>query len=488
MNSSGANPKYRKLILYGIFVILFSGIIAFFDKVLAVGIIFVVFLALVTFLAIAKNKKYFKVLSLLFLIVLLTHFGAVLFVHYANFQPFGDSGGDFIEYDYNAKEVAKAIREGNFSLKGVVGLYDRPISTWSHYFPVLVGGIYAFTVPDMLIGQLFNAWLTALIVIVTYLTVIEIGGSNKGAFLVGLLVTFYPSLLFFGSLLLKDPLVVLLALTGLLLTIKLIKNFSWGKFIIFYLALAGLFHFRFYIGYAVAFTFIFCLLLFSNLALRKRLVYMIIIIPLLGFLPQICANQGYGGLKTFQDFLNPRVVTYYKEVVYAPSTSGPSTPEPSVPEPSTTKTQAPPGQNVGFSFAIKAGFDNPFTFLVNYFKSFLYTLFGPFPWQIKYKRHLFTLLETIPWYFLFFFIVKGAIRSFKRNKFIFPLIISSLIILGVLSLFISNFGIITRIRIPAFIALLCFIPFSLSEESLIYKIYGKIFSYWGGRIYRLKPR
>lgn len=183
-----------------------------------------------------------KPIYLLFFLALLIHSLAVLFIHYTNFQPFGDHGGDFIEYHQIAQEVASRVHQGDFSVAGL---------RTSHYYPIIVGYLYALTLPDELIGQLFNVWLASLIVLLAYLIVIEIGGSPKGAFLVGLLTAIYPSLLFYGSLLLKDALVVVLTLWRLLFLLKLLKDFSWGSFLFFYLLLAALTHFRFYLSYAL---------------------------------------------------------------------------------------------------------------------------------------------------------------------------------------------------------------------------------------------
>jgi len=122
----------------------------------------------------------------------------------------------------------------------------------------------------MFIGQLFGVWLAIISSVLTYFIVIEIGGSKKWAFLTGLIVAIYPSYLFFGSLLLKDTLVIPLLLAGLLLTLKLIKNFSWRNFVFFYIILGFVIHFRFYVGYALLFTFIPCWLLLGKLQLKKK--------------------------------------------------------------------------------------------------------------------------------------------------------------------------------------------------------------------------
>ena len=212
------------------------------DKTLAVGVIFIVFLACVAlfFLNKLKDKEATKFLSTLFLIVFLIHAAAVIFMYYAHFQPFSEGRGDFNEYHSVAKQVSERVHAGNFSLKEF-----SEFPNLVNYYPVIVGYVYTLTVPAMLMGQLLNAWIVALTSIVIYLIVKEIGRSAKKGFMVGLMIGFYPSLFFYGSLLLKDALIVLLITVALLLTIKAIKEFSWKSFLIFYITLIGVTHFRF---------------------------------------------------------------------------------------------------------------------------------------------------------------------------------------------------------------------------------------------------
>ena len=245
-----------------VFLLLVFGIY-FFDKSLANGIALIVFLTGATFFILFKSGIKDEKLYLLFIAVLLIRFGTVAFIHYADFQPFSGGYGDYVVYQKEAQQIAQAVGQGNFSLKGLsIGLY----------YPVIIGYIYALTMPEMFIGQLFGVWLAALSVLFVYLIILEIGGTRKWAFLIGLIAAIYPSYLFFGSLLLKDTLVIPLVLAGLLLTLKLIKNFFWRNFLIFYIVLGATIHFRFYIGYAVLFTFILCWLLLSKLQIRKKLI------------------------------------------------------------------------------------------------------------------------------------------------------------------------------------------------------------------------
>ena len=442
------NSKYLKYCFpIGISIIIL-GLITILDKGLAVGLLFIALLTGITFVIISKIKTETKTLYLLFLITLLIHLGVVLFIHYAHFQPFSGGVGDYMTYNKEAQEISQGLRQGTLSLREVI--FNSPVLQVTNYYPAVVGLIYRLTLPEVIIGELFNAWLVALSVLFVFLIVQEVTNSKKRAFLIGLIVNIYPSYVFYGSLLLKEALFICLTLAGLFLVLKLIKNFSWTNFLIFYIVLIVTTNLRFYISYVLIFTFIFCWLLISNLNLRKKVIYAIIIIPLLGFLPQI-SGHGYYGINLFKHFLTPQQITYYREVVYAP----PPVPTPEVPTP---EVPTPPPPGTASTITVKTGLSNPFSFLGNYLKSFIYVLLGPFPWQMKYSRHFLALIETIPWYFLLFFVIKGIIKSIRNYRIILPLILFSLGTLAILALFISNFGIITRIRIPSFVVLLCLIP------------------------------
>jgi len=446
-------------------LLILLGLVMIFDKALAIGLILLGFLfALVLFVLFKAGIKNKHLYSLL-LIVLIIHIGVVLFVYHTHFQPF--SGGDYKTYHEVAVEISQHLRQGDFHLQGID--YCEPVFYVHHYYSVVIGVIYALTLPEMLVGQLFSVWLVLLSVLATYLIVIEINGSKKSAFWVGLIVSFYPSYVFYGSLLFKDTLIVPLSLFGMLFCLKLVKNFSWKNFFIFYILLGFLIHFRFYIGYALLLVFVSSWFLLSNLKLKKRFVYGFVIIVLLGFLPQIFVNQGYYGIDSFKEYLNSESIDFYQEKAYSPTSGEDLTPEKkSLGFDSTWNREAT-------SFK-----ENPFQALWSYSKSFTYVLLGPFPWQIKFSKQLLILFETIPWYFLLFFIIKRTIKSIKsRDKIILPLVLFSFIVFVVMSIFFNNFGIITRIRIPAFITLLCLLPLEFKrikfyEKFINEKSYHKI--------------
>ena len=496
----------KKQIFYFIIVltILFY-LISFFDKASATGFLLLLFLTFATFFIIYKTGVKDRGIYMVFLMAILVHLGAVLFIYYSDFKPFG-GGADFQSYNKIATEIAHRFWQGNFSLDG---LYTE------HFFPVLIGILYMITLPSMIIGQIFTVWLAAISILLAYLIVIEIGGTKKIAFLASVIIIFYPSYLYFGSVLLKDTIVIPLALAGVLLMLKIAKNFSWIKFLLFFIVLTCLINLRFYIGYALMFTFIVSWPLLSRLVIKEKVICWLTIIFILGFSPQIVGN-GYYASDSFKKLLNPKSITYYREVVYnnlpsnpqpepsitpQPITSQPITPQPTNPlvvlpqpvivsQPSPLQ-QEPPQQEFnggGSNFELETGFNGGILkFLKNSFQSFFYSLLGPFPWQIKYSRQIVALGETIPWYLLIIISIYGSIRFIRKKgilyfskfyKFSLPLLMFSILALGALSLFINNYGIIARIRMPVFICLISmmFISFNDDIENYYKKIYEKIFN------------
>ncbi|MDO8530220.1 MAG: phospholipid carrier-dependent glycosyltransferase [bacterium] len=380
-------------------------LVAFFDKTLAVAILFFIFLFTVAFLIFDAMGVKSRLVFLIFIFAFAAHLLAVLFISYADFQPFGGGGGNYLGYHIQGQEVYNRLHSGNFSVKGIAT---------TNYYPVVVGYIYALTSPSMLMGQIFNAWLSAFTVVIAYLIMLQIGISRLAALLTAMIINIYPSFVFFGSLLLAEALITFLAIFGLFLAIKLIDRFSWRNFMIFYLMAGFLTYVRFIIGFSLLLTFIICWIFFSNMDIKKRMIYAIVIIILLGFLPQL-ASQGYYGFNLIEKYISPP----HAELMPVA---------------------------VATSFAI----------------AFFNNLLGPFAWQLTRSRQAFALLETLPWFFLFLLSVTGAAVSFKKTyQSIAPLILFSLIVLGMASFLLTNFGIITRFRIPAIISLVCLVPLSL---------------------------
>ncbi len=484
--------KIELLCRVGIILVVLLYAIHFFDEALAIGLFSLIILSSATIFLLYGFGVRDKNIYIVFLIGLLVHLGATLFLYWTGFKPFG-GGGDFTLYNNIAIQIAQRFSHRNFSL---AGLYTE------HFFPILIGVIYMVTFSDMIVGQLFTVWLAAISIVLAYVIVLQIGGTKKIAFGGSLMVSVYPSYLYFGSVLLKDTVVIPLVLAGMLLSIKMCKNFSWVKFLLFFVILTCLINLRFYVGYALMFALIGSSPLLSAYTIKKRIIYWLIIIFFIGFSPQM-VGDGYYGFNNFKKFLNPKQITYFREVIYANPPSKPSVPAVTIPKPSAPLPSvstplspiSPPESNNGngSTFVLETGFHGGITtFLKNYSQSFIYSLLGPLPWQFRNQRQIVGLAETIPWYVLIivsfygcarFIKKRGMVEFFKYYRMSFPLLLFSVFTLGALSLFINNYGIIARIRIPVFICFLSMMFVSFNND--IEKFYEKISHYWGRGIHRL---
>lgn len=477
---------------YSLVLLAVLSVIGLFDKGLAVGFLLLLFLLGLTFFVLFKFGVKDKEIFIVIFVFLIIHLAAMLFIHYVDFNPFG-GGADYEGYHKSAVEIASRFSRLNFSLQGIFA---------DHFFPVLIGILYMLTMPNMLVGQFFVLWLGLVSAFLLYFLVLEIGGNKKTALFAGIILTLYPSYLFFGSILLKDTVVIPLVLAGMIFFVKMLKEFFWIKFLIFFAILVSLIDLRFYMGYALMFSFITCWFFFSGIKLLKdRFAYGLVIILILGAAPQIVGN-GYYGSKDFKQFLIPETITFYREIAYKPRAPVSPAKSPQLENPSPVEQKIEknsPIQKTGgndSSFEVEVGLNKgPLVFFLNYTKSFIYSLIGPLPWQFKYNRQYISLIETIPWYILLALFFLKAIKFVKRQgfleflnhyRFAIPLLVFGLMALGALSLFINNYGIIVRIRIPMF---LCFLSAMLIIfNSKIEILYEKIYSYGRSWIYRQPSR
>ncbi|MBI2642071.1 MAG: hypothetical protein HYW96_00660 [Candidatus Wildermuthbacteria bacterium] len=443
-----------------------------------VALMVLAFLTLATVFFLLKFGVKRKEVYALFFIVLVVYLASATFIYATQFYPLGGGQGDQHFYHTAAVLISQDFWQGDFSLESIRhNLYLEYSPNW---YPVLIAAVYFITVPNVIVGAMVNVWFVALSALLLYALVVHLGASRKWAFLVGLSPILYPSYLYWGSILLRESLVVVLALASVLLMLKLQKRFSFASFFLFYCALGLLIYFRFYIGFAVLFVFVFSWFFLFYLEGKKKLVYGLFAIPLLGFLPQI-SGHGYYGSTEILHYVKPSTIVTYREFTPGtswhpdtrsePATQVPVTQAPKVPEslpasPAPVPSVVPPPEvrNPGSTFVLDVGVDNPVTFIKNYLTSFSFMALGPFPWHIRYARQLLVLVETIPWWVTVFFIVKGAIRSRSRWRDMLPIFLVSMGILAEIALILNTYGTYMRIRMPAFILLFTLLPFAFEKD------------------------
>lgn len=449
---------------------------SFIDEGFAVALSLLFVLSAATFWILKKAGIAERNAIILFVVAVFIHAVFASFVYFTDFQPFGGGGGGFNTAHIIAEKLSENFRAGEFSFNNVP-FYEMGEYPY-RYYALLIGIIYTIIFPSMIVGQFFNVWLASLAILLLYFIVREIGGSPRWALFVGLLGTIYPSFLFYSSLLLKDVLVVVLTLLSALLMLYILKRFSWKLFALFYIALVALTNFRFYVGFILLATFTISWFLLSRESTKKRFQYAIPIIFFLGFIPQMF-GMGYYGISNLLHYTDKSTLTYYQDVAYtgldvAPEDNKPSSPAAPIseePESSAPEEKRP----VGYSSTvdIRVRFNNPVALLTSFPEAFAFVAIGPFPYQFTEKRHYFVLLETIPWTILSIFILLGIIHAFRKRHRALSLAIFSIGLFLMLMVYISNFGITTRIRIPAFLLLTAFIPFGVIE-----------YQRWKPRIYK----
>lgn len=407
------------------------GLVIAANEGLGLHIVLLTCLYVVTCVLVRSYKFDRRNLHTLFSITILIHVGLVLVVHYSQFYPFGGARDDLF-YHRVAVLIAERFKEGNFSLAGI---------SMPHWYPVFLGSLYTITLPEILIGKATVIWLAGISAILIYLIVREIGGSKKWAFLIAFCGSnAYPSYLFYGSLLRKDTLVIPLALLGVLLIIKLIISFRWKIFFLFIITSGLLTTLRIYAGFALSLAFFLSwFLTFRKRRLGNTIACVIITVPIWGYMAQVL-DYGFLGIRTTRKLLDPEFIVHFRRTQYSIG---------------------------GSSAGIKADFSSPKAFIKYYFPSFINVLLGPLPWQIKETRHLYSLIEVIPWYLFLFFIVRGA-RNLFTLKTSMPPLIYGIGLIGAIALFSDNLGANSGLRMSGFLALFCLIPFGFRKFN-----YGK---------------
>lgn len=427
--------------------------------------------------------------ALLFCIALALHLGVALVIHYAEFYPFGGGQGDQHLYHDAAVMISGDFQQGIFSAERI----EKTLAFYrmQHWYPVFVGMVYAITVPALIVGKMLSVWFAAAAIALLFLIAKELGASERGAFAAGFIASLYPSFLYFGSLLIRESAIVFVVLLASLLLVKLIREFSWERFLFLYAVFLLLVHLRFYVGLAIILVAGISLFFFQRISWRERMREGLVAVLLLGFIPQFF-GYGYYGIQTFVTFLRPEKIQTYRETAYVPrdipvtkqsepARSEPAKLPPVKPAPINQElaTQepvkpvlSPITQELGgeasrrpsgadSTVIVRVDMKNPIIFMGQNLVSFAYVAIGPFPWHISNTRQLFVLFETIPWLTLLSLAVLGAFSSFRTTwRRLLPLILTAFGLIVMISLFMDNFGVYTRIRMPAFLLLMTLIPLS----------------------------
>lgn len=355
-----------------------------------------------------------------FIIAFLLRLGAAVAIHqyslangFEGFYPLA-SGHDDIMYWKNANEVINGILREPFL----------------NMYPYILAGLFYITGPNLLAGKILNVLFGALGVYFGVLLARELSLKKAGeaqsvrtAHWAGIMLTFYPSSVFYSTQLLKDPAIILLAIIALYLMNRIagidshIKKIGCGALLL--AALWLLYELRNYSALVLLLSIVAYILIF------RRMAFILIVIAA-GVFPYFL-GYGFFGCDYLVPYFHKAAIGLqnFRETVYSIGGSA-------------------AGNQLDFSsWGI---------FLKTYFFSFATLMFGPFPWQLKSTVHLIAMPEAAvmwllsPLWFIGIIRLFDGLRRGMADKEV-VLMIFSLGLAGAVALFSDNIGANTRLRI-----------------------------------------
>lgn len=356
------------------------------------------------------------------------------------------SAGDQTTYHTFASQISDLIINGTYTWGAVYN--------W-HWYPLFTGIIYSIFGKSMIIGASINAILIAFSSVLLFDVVAFLNRiPRKTIFWVVLLImNGYASLMFHSSLLLKESWIVFLIISIFYLALKLYnkEKFNWPLLLIILFLCLALRNLRFFIGFAVIVGFFVGWFVESKIILKKRIIYGIIIIFIFTFTTSFLTGGGIGKSNSFLEYINPKFIYTLREQYFK---NGGTTTNINVVKKEInnlnlikeTKNNNEPTVDYNFS-------------ITGVIKSSLTVIFGPFPWQLSFKKYIIASLDLVFWYMILFLGCFGILKIKLKSSLVY--LIPSFIIFTGLIVGVDNLGALLRYRIPLTVIFAIFVPFGV---------------------------
>ncbi|MCU1282701.1 MAG: hypothetical protein JWM53_6247 [bacterium] len=298
-----------------------------------------------------------------------------------------------------------------------------------HYpgFLLLVASLYTVLGSFQMVPTAFTSLCGAITIVLVYRLTAR-SFHHMVAHRAAVLVAYFPSMILWSAMALKDPVMMLLITIVLSAAVALRKRVSPGPVIAIVAALAGVYFIRFYISYVLLAAIAVSLVVARGRSFigtfYRQLGLAIVIVTLLsafGLTRRLTAN--------FDEFSLERVNSYrYGMAITANSAFAKDA------DVSTTS------RALAF-LPIGAG----------------ELLLGPFPWQMTSLRPLLTLPEMLVWWTMLPAVWRG-LRFATRNRFgdIVPILIFGAMLTTLYALTLGNVGAVFRQRAQVFVFLFIF--------------------------------
>lgn len=332
-------------------------------------------------------------------------------------------GPDAQTYDQFADILLKYWNAANFYQ------YDVGIQNNNLAMSYVTAAIYIFIGRNPFAPQLFNSVLGAATGPIIFFCAHSLFRNLRVARYSALLVTFFPSLILWSSLGLKDTPVIFTLALGMLSALRLLEKLS------------------------LTYTAVLVLCIFSLLGLRFYVAYLMIIAVIGGFAIGSKNMMGFGFLRSIILLTIVGVsITYFGVLRYAPKNIEVYTDLQTL---QTARTWGAKVSESGFGKDVDISTtEGAIAFMPI---GMVFVLFAPFPWQMTSFSQLITLPEMLVWWATFPLLIMGliyAIRHKLRNAT--PILLFTITLTLVYSISQSNVGTAYRQRSQLLIFYLIF--------------------------------
>ncbi|MEB5685933.1 hypothetical protein [Mammaliicoccus lentus] len=308
---------------------------------------------------------------------------------------------------------------------------NRPYIYTSIHTPILGCILKIFGTGNLFILKVFNQIGNVLLALVTmYLTyLLTEKVEYRKQYLIILLNLIYPSLLILSTTsIYRDNWILVFYILGLCWLIKYIKTHSLIYNVLFLVNLIPLFLYR---DYAIL-----PLLVVYVLYFLKKIMNLKIILTLLFVMLNLC-------FVFIKDYKFPIFNMSISDALLFRQTGMETL-------------------NGGSQLNINLAKDDLFHFYIDYFYSFVSSVFGPFIWQAKSVAMLVLMCaESIPFLIIFIYLMRN-IKSMSTSEII--IIVASFILFLEISLINDNLGTATRVRILGWLPLIVLAISKMGEK------------------------
>jgi len=362
---------------------------------------------------IQNSPAVWALIALLFRLVM----GSIVHIYSLNagfegFVPLSNFGDDIFYW-----ETAKQLSQG------IVPEYIP------NFYPWALAGIISVFGENIFLGKCLNILISAVTVFlgcqITSEVAKELQLSRRNikyaTNLTGLILTFYPSQIFYSAQLIKDPLLVFFGMMNLYSTVLILKGGNRKMWIIWLLTLVGAFTFRPYTAVALIVSFLIYLLFVWKAKTGKKLTVISLFLVFSAIVP-FFLGKGFFALDYVLAWSDVEKVSQIREAGYSVG---------------------------GSALELEIDYSSPVGFVLTYGLSFFTVMLGPFPWQIRAPIHLTALPEAILSSSLLLYLVFSARRkdSLNRGDTEKLLIVFSIVLIAIVAFFSDNIGANNRLRL-----------------------------------------